>query len=376
MTRLNAACTLLLVCFTSWAQQAPATADAPRPDDRAEQLESLFAGLAEEGFQGGAILAEAAETLWQGSYGFADIEAQEAMTDNAVYELASVGKAFTAMAILTLVDAERMTLDDAVAAHLDDFPYNNITVRHLLTHTAGLPDYTEHLSPDEVPQGFDGFIHNEDILAWLAGGTDELEFEPGSRFSYSNSGYLMLALVVEAVSGQEFAEYLQDAIFEPLGMQNTRSFTTRYTESAYPSGYAFGYTRTKLGRLVLPESRPNHEFLSAYSTVEGDGTVAGSLPDFALWEAAWSTDVLIPQALRDEAFTPATLTDGVVSTYAFAWENDPDSTVIHHWGGWPGYTTACYIDPTTRTVFAFASTAPVYDWDWVEEAVSIVFDED
>jgi len=337
------------------------------------QLETLFVRLAEEErFQGGAMLAQEGEILWQGVYGLADVAAEDPITHDTIYELASVGKAFTCMAILTLVHAGDMSLDDAVEVHLDTFPYADITVRQLLNHTSGLPDYTEHLSADEVPQGFEGFITNEDILVWLAGGTDGREFEPGSRFNYSNSNYLVLALIVESISGMDFGDYLETAIFEPLGMERTLSFTTRYTESAVPHDYAFGYTRTKLGRMLLPEELPDHEFLSAFSTVQGDGTVAGSLRDFARWEAAWTTDVLIPEALRNEAFQPTTLTTGETSDYGLAWEIDTESGIVSHWGGWPGYTTGCYINPETKTVFAFAITAPLNDWDWVETIEAII----
>lgn len=370
----------VLLAQAGWAGVEPASpvgVSAQQDVSRSERLDALFTRLTEEdGFQGGALLAREGEVLWEAAHGLANTQTGEPLTHESVYELASVGKAFTAMAVLTLVDAGAMSLDDAADEHLDGFPYPGISVRQLLNHTAGLPDYTGFMSEDELPNGFDAFLQNEDVLGWLAGGTDGLLFEPGEHFSYSNTNYLMLALIVEAVSDKPFGVYLQETIFDPLGMAQTRSFTTRYSEGAVPPGYAFGYARSKItGRLTLPEDQPGNAFLAPFSTVEGDGTVAGSLRDFARWEQAWTTDILIPEALRQAAFTPTPLGSGGESGYGLAWEIDPDSGLVHHGGGWPGYSTGVYIDRETRTVFVFASTAPIRSWGWLDEAIAAAFEE-
>lgn len=332
---------------------------------------------------GGALLAHAGQVLWQRAHGYAELDANgegvRSLSEASIYEMASVGKAFTAMAILTLVDAGKVELDAAVATYLDGFVFPEVTVRQLLNHTSGVPDYLGSMDPEEVPVTGDGFLHNDDVLEWLAGGSDALEFVPGSAFNYSNSNYVCLASIVEAVSGEDFGAYLAKHVLGPLGMQRTFSFTTRFANatadslvSTVPKDYAFGYQRNADGALVLPESLPENEGLHTASTMHGDGTVVADLRDFAKWEAAWTTDVLIPEPLRTAAFTPATLTTGELSNYGFAWGIADKS--IGHTGGWPGYSTAVFLDRETRTVFVMALTAPVSDWSSFGALPALLFE--
>ena len=375
-----------MVLFVPLACQAPAgkTAQVTQPDPRAAELDVWFENLMEsQDLMGGALLAHEGQVLWQRTFGSVELEANSegvrSLSEASIYEMASVGKAFTAMAILTLVDAEKVELDAPVATYLNDFPFSAVTVRQLVNHTSGVPDYLGSMDPEEMPTTGDGFLHNEDVLAWLAGGSDALEFVPGSAFNYSNSNYVCLASIVEAVSGEDFGAYLAQHVLGPLGMQRTFSFTTRFANatadslvSTVPEDYAFGYQRNADGALVLPESLPENAGLQTASTMLGDGTVVADLRDFAKWEAAWTTDVLIPEPLRTSAFTPATLTTGEPSNYGFAWGIDGNST--GHTGGWPGYSTAVFLDRETRTVFVMALTAPVNDWSFMEELQPILFE--
>jgi len=129
-------------------------------------------------------------------------------------------------------------------------------------------------------------------------GQDDRLFQGGEKFSYSNSNYIALALIIEIASGQTFAEYLTDNVFKPLGMLHTSSFTERFTSGDIPTNYAFGYVTNEMGEMELPESLPSNKFLPVLSTLEGDGTVIGRLNDFSKWEPAWTTDILIGARLR------------------------------------------------------------------------------
>jgi len=338
------------------------------------RLDTLFETLAEQGFQGGAVLAKDGEVLWSGSYGKADIKTGRSLDSDSIYELASVGKSYTAMAVLTLVEKNKLELNATAKSYLENFPYSDITIEHLLTHTSGLPDYTESLSEEELPNGFSNFLSNEDIILWLASGQDDRLFQGGEKFSYSNSNYIALALIIEIASGQTFAEYLTDNVFKPLGMLHTSSFTERFTSGDIPTNYAFGYVTNEMGEMELPESLPSNKFLPVLSTLEGDGTVIGRLNDFSKWEPAWTTDILIGARLRQKALSPYRLNDSSMSEYGYGWRTDSKKNLVFHWGGWPGYSTGVYLDPETRTIIAYALTAPFNNWEWIGQFEALAFE--
>lgn len=353
---------------------APAASAAAQLDTAGFDL--WFDDAMERGeLMGAALLAREGEVLWHRTHGAAEFgpggEVLRPLNEASIFELASVGKAFTAMAVLTLVEAGEVSLDAPVATYLPRFPYADTHVEHLLTHTSGLVDYLGGMEDADVP---DGWVHNDDVVAWVAAERVERNFPAGTRFEYSNTNYLLLASIVMEVSGQDFGDYLVEHVFVPLDMQRTFSFTTRYAGSTpgtivttVPGDYAFGYQRSPGGELVLPELMPDGEELLTVSTVHGDGTVVADLRDFAMWEAAWTTEVLIPDALRERALSPTTLKGGTTSAYGFAWAVDPESGWVSHSGGWPGYTTNVMLNPDTRTVFVFALTAPVRDWGFIAE---------
>lgn len=324
-------------------------------------------------FSGSAVYAKGGEVEWQRFSGLADLETERALDAHSIFELASVGKAFTAMAVLTLVDAGKLELDAPVSDVVRGFPSDAITARHLLNHTAGLPDYLEHLDP-----GAAEFYYPRDVVGWLIAEEVPVHFAPGERFEYSNTGYVLLAYLVEVASGQDFGSYLSSHVFGPLGMQRTYSFTGRYTGYELPVDYAYGYVADEGGAWVLPESLPGAEFLRAFSTMHGYGTVVGDLRDLAKWRAAWTTDVLVPAELRDQALRSGVLNDGTETGYGFAWMI-ADGYVMHT-GGWPGYSTFVVMDLEGQggayeegLLAAFAVTSPITGWSWAQEFEQLLF---
>lgn len=227
--------------------------------------------------------------LVRSSYGFADLEGRVRATPETNYRLASLTKQFTARAILILARDGRLQLDDPVRRWLPSLPQPGITIRHLLTHTSGLLDYE-----DLIPPGTTAQLHDADVLRLLEPQT-RTKFAPGSQYDYSNSGYALLALIVERASGLRFAEFLQQRIFEPLGMRTTVAF-----EEGMPrvANRAFGYSRTDDGWTRTDQSLT--------SAVLGDGGIYASIDDLQKWDAA-----LYDESFRD-ALLPHTQT------------NDPD----------------------------------------------------
>jgi CubicO group peptidase (beta-lactamase class C family) len=239
---------------------------------------------------------------WTG--GMADIESGVSATPATNYRLASVSKAFTAAAILSLVEQGVLSLDSPVRQWLPPLPMvaAGVTLRQLLTHTSGLIDYEDLIAPGTAAQ-----VHDIDVLQMLAA-EPRLYFPPGSAYRYSNGAYALLALIVELASGKSYATFLRKRIFEPLAMKGTLAHEEGVSTVAHR---AYGYTR------VGNEWRRTDQDVT--SAVLGDGGVYSSIDDLAKWDAALYDDRLLrPESIR-LAFTPATSTDDPATSYGFGW---------------------------------------------------------
>ncbi|SDQ35724.1 CubicO group peptidase, beta-lactamase class C family [Pseudoxanthomonas sp. CF125] len=242
--------------------------------------------------------------LLRKSYGLADRETRTAATPTTNYRLASVTKQFTAAAILLLVEEGRLSLDDGVRRWLPSLPASadSITVRHLLTHSSGLIDYE-----DVMPADFTGQLHDADVLRLLKT-QDKTNFPPGTGYRYSNSGYALLALIVERASGQAFADFLRLRIFQPLGMAHTLAFVEGGPAIA---DRAYGYSESAESWIRTDQS--------ATSAVLGDGGIYSSIDDLARWDAALYDDRLLSDESRKLMFAPHVVTDVPDIRYGFGW---------------------------------------------------------
>ena len=232
------------------------------------------------------------------AYGLADLDAKTPATPSTNYRLASVTKQFTAAAILALTDDGKLTLDDPVRRWLPSLPAaaDGITIRHLLTHTSGLIDYEDVMADGTTEQ-----LHDADVLALLQS-QDRTYFAPGTKYQYSNSGYALLALIVERASGQTFASFLRDRIFVPLGMRGTVAFEEGISTVG---NRAFGHS--------FIDGAWKRTDQSTTSAVLGDGGVYSSIDDLARWDAALYHERFA------EAFVPRTATGTANVEYGFGW---------------------------------------------------------
>jgi CubicO group peptidase (beta-lactamase class C family) len=242
--------------------------------------------------------------LYEKSFGVADLNGGRAITSETNFRLASLTKQFTAMAILILVNDLKLSLNDPLTKFFPGFPGygSGITVRHLLNHTSGILDY-EPLLPDTQSVQ----IRDRDVLRLLSA-LDTVYFRPGEEYRYSNSGYALLALIVEKTSGQSLAEFLKARIFAPLGMTGSVAFEEGI--SSVPNR-AFGYSRTDTGWIFSDQS--------STSAVLGDGGIYTSISDLLLWDHSLSVGYLVPLYLLRECWKPATLNDGSTTEYGFGW---------------------------------------------------------
>ncbi len=245
------------------------------------------------------------EPVFRRSYGMADLEAGTPVSPATNFRLASVSKQFTAACVLLLAEDGALTLDDPVRRWLPTLPAatDAVTLRHLLSHTSGVIDYEDVIPGDQATQ-----VRDADVLRLLAR-EDRLYFTPGSDYRYSNSGYALLALVVERASGQPFARFLRERIFARLGMEGTLA---REDEGPPVAHRAYGYS--------LQEGVWRRTDQSTTSAVLGDGGIYSSVADLARWDAALYDDRLLSAASRKQAFAPATATrEPDVAHYGFGW---------------------------------------------------------
>jgi CubicO group peptidase (beta-lactamase class C family) len=275
-----------------------------REFDPASRIDALM--HAYQGAVPGACVAvlQDGEPIFRSAYGLANLESRVAATTATNYRLASLTKQFTSAAILLLAEEGRLTIDDPVRNWLPTLPEaaGDTVIRHLLTHTSGLIDYE-----DLIPDGTTAPLRDVDVLRLLEA-ENRGYFPPGTAYRYSNSGYSLLALIVEHASGMDFASFLRERIFQPLRMQNTAAFEAGISAVAHR---AFGYSA---GRLSW--ARTDQSLTSA---TLGDGGIYSSIDDLAKWDAALWAGRLMRRASLRRAFQAATPTDDPAVQYGFGW---------------------------------------------------------
>jgi CubicO group peptidase (beta-lactamase class C family) len=310
-------------------------------DRRAKQVDTLLKGLIAEREPGAAVLvAKDGRAVYNSSRGVADLQAMRPIDFRTSFRLASVTKQFTAAAVMLLVRDGKLRYEDRLTDLFPDFPeYGRaITVRNLLDHTSGLPDY------EELMPAYDGTVPVEDAQIPDAGVLDLLKrqkagwFVPGSRWRYSNSGYVLLGLVVEKASGRSFPDFLRERIFTPLNMIDTLAYVRGKNKVA---NRAFGYTKEN-SRWSVTDQSPT-------SATLGDGGIYSSLADLLQWDEALGRHSLLGEAEMRPAVTPVrvpskgpTGPDGAPADYGFGWFLNAwkGHARMWHYGETVGFRTA------------------------------------
>mgnify|MGYP001546062255 CR=1 FL=1 len=177
--------------------------------------------VAENDFNGNVLVAKNGKIIFQKSFGYADFDTKRLLNDSSVFELASVSKQFTAMGILLLVEKGKIKLSDSLRKFFPQLPYHNITIRNMLTHTSGLPAYDNEMA---LKWDHKKIAFNKDVINFLAKEKPPIRFQPGKKWEYSNTAFVLLASIIEKVSGQSFKNYMAENIFTPLGMTHSRVY--------------------------------------------------------------------------------------------------------------------------------------------------------
>ena len=299
------------------------------------EIEKIFNTAVSENFSGVVLVASEGEIIFTGVNGKRDYENGIPLLSSDIFELASISKQFTAMMIMICKEKGLLAYDDLVEKYLD-VPYKGITIRNLLTHTSGLPDYQKIMDENWDKSKVAG---NKEILEYLNEYEPKILFLPGEEYKYSNTGYVLLGSIVEKVTDKDFVEISNNWIFEPLEMKNTSIRSNE--EKKELNNLAFGHKKDSLDKFVNA-----NKFLSSDYTVwlgrrKGPGRVSSNVFDLLLWDQALYTEKLISKKTVEEAFSPYLLNDKTPSYYGFGWKlnNDPKNKIVSHSGSNPGYKT-------------------------------------
>lgn len=321
-----------IACFAF--RQNPSDCFASRRADKyvhAEMKQQKIQGLALSVVRDGRLIKAS-------GYGLANVELGVRVKPETLFQTGSVGKQFTATAVMMLVEQGKVALDDPITKYFDGAPasWKGITVRNLLTHTSGIPDYT-----DVKGKGGEPLINlrqdytEGELLQKFE--TLPLDFPPGRQWKYSNSGYVLLGILIRKVTGEFYGDYLHEHIFVPLGMSATRIISEADIIPNRSAGY----------QLVKGELK-NQDWVAPSLNTTADGALYTNVLDMAKWDAALYTEKLLKKTSLGEMWSPVRLASGKTYPYGFGWEvtSDQGRRLIAHDGAWQGFTTniSRYVD--------------------------------
>lgn len=308
-------------------------------------------------FNGVILIAEKGKTVFEKAIGYRTYADKKVLKETDVFELASVSKQFTAMVVMQLKEKGLLQYDDLVDKYLN-IPYKGISIRNLLTHTSGLPDYQQLMDENWDKTKVAG---NADIIEYLNKYHPTALFAPGEKYLYSNTGYVLLASIAEKVSGRDFIEYCNTEIFKKLNMQHTGIRTL--AEKAAIKNFAIGHIYVnERNEYVRADSFPSSNYTIWLGNRKGPSRVSSTAADLLKWDIAIRNYTLVSKETMHEAYAPMKLNNGTFSNYGFGlqliFKNNSLQTVWHD-GDNPGYKTLIMRDLIyNRTLILLCNTPP------------------
>lgn len=300
------------------------------------------------------------ELLYAKGYGLANVEHQAAVKPETVFQSGSIGKQFTAAAVMILAEENKLGLDDKLTKYFPGAPesWKDITVRHLLTHTSGMGDY---------PENFDmrRDYTEEDFLKMII--AQPLDFQPGEKWAYSNLGYLTLGILIGKITGKHYGDFLRERVFQPLGMTTARVISEADIVPNRASGY-----RLEKGELK------NQRWVSPSLNTTADGALYLTALDMAKWEAGLNSEKILKRSSLEQMWTPFRLNDGKMTGYGFGWQinRTKNRRLIHHGGAWQGFQSYFIRYPDDKLAIAvFANLAQTNSVRLVRAVASAFYPE-
>jgi CubicO group peptidase (beta-lactamase class C family) len=308
--------------------------------EKIAKIQDIFRRKRNAGFNGNVLVVQKGKILYQNSFGFAHMKAKDTLTADSRFQLASLSKPFTAVAVLKLIQEGRVALDDSVQRFFPDFPYHGVKVDMLLSHRSGLPNYIYSFD-DSVRHGRK-YPDNLNIMDWYAKvvPTPTPYNRPGRSFNYCNTNYCVLAAIVEKVTGDSFGKYLNSQIFTPLGMQNTYlvTDTTIAATKNRTDGHQYGRRLEK----------------DYYDNVVGDKGLYSTTLDIYRFYNGLTKGLILEKKMLDEAFKPRSFERDGIRNYGYGFrmhiKEDHTPRFIYHGGWWKGYNTMLWVCPEDDAV--------------------------
>lgn len=346
---------------------------AIRADEKRQQIEAIMQQKVREGLNGNVLIAQKGIVLYKHCFGFSHFEknARDSLVEQSKFQLASLSKTFTAVAVLKLQELGKINFTDSIQQFYPDFPYHGITVRDLLSHRSGLPNYVYSFD-DSMKVNYyrknPKIPTNADIMHWFATvkPTPKRYNVPGRGFSYNNTNYMVLAAIIEKVTKQPFEEYLRRSIFLPLGMHDTYVATTK--NDSINQFRTAGYQSNRR----IPKDY--------FDDVVGDKGVYSTIDDLFRWYRALNGDCLLSRKTLAEAFVPRSFEKKGAKNYGYGFRmqlnalNQPE--FIYHTGWWKGYNTMFWFSPKDEYVIIILGNRLSRTVFGIKELINVLHDSD
>lgn len=325
-----------------------------------EVIDNWFITLQEQNkFNGVVLFSKEGNSLLSKGYGFTNHKKETYLTEHSSLRLASVSKQFTAAGILLLKEKGAIDYDDLVIKYLKEFPYKNVSIRHLLNQTSGIPDSYMELAnthKEDIP-----ILTNEIAVDLIIKEKRAAKYSPIEKFQYSNTNYILLARLIEIISGRSFEAFMSEELFKPLGMMNTRVWNLKSKESSFQNKADDFDNNQKIASSIQPT------FIDG---VAGDGAVFSSADDLLIWDAFWYKNSLLSTSTLEEAFKKPMLNNGALSDYGFGWMITDNG--MWHNGAWLGARTIIIRNTEKKTCLALLDNSTNVFFDKIVEELKKV----
>ena len=339
---------------------------------RFEMADKTFTDLSRKGMNGVVLYAEQGEVVYEQAFGWRDLSKRQkdSLRVDDAFQLSSDSKMFTAEAIMLLKADGKLDYDDEVRKHIPEFPYEGVTIRHLLHHRSGLPRY-DSMADEFWPDRKKPFS-NEAMITMLAEKKPEPYGTPGGGYFYNNINYALLASVVERVSGQHFEDFMRERIFEPCDMTHSYIYSMRddTVVSLFMPVEVHGHDMYRRGPV-----KTQNDYLNG---VMGDKIMFSTVEDLYKYNLALDSGLLLPDSLQNEAFVPGSEKWKNDENYGFGWrmsKEHPDT--YFHFGWWKGYRSLIVRELAHRRFLAILTNTTVLIpseviWDFVSDTTVIL----
>jgi CubicO group peptidase (beta-lactamase class C family) len=311
--------------------------------------------LKNKGFNGAILVAKKGNIIFEDYHGFFDLKKKDTLTKHSAFHLASVSKTFTAMATLKLAELGKLSLDDDVKKYFPAFPYDGVTIKLLLNHRSGLPNYIYFM--EKLGWNKKQYCSNQDVMDYLIKFKPPGTGRPDTHFTYCNTNYAILGLIIEKASGQSYSDFLSQYFFKPLHMEDTYVFSMKDSATAMPS---YDY-------------RGRQEAFTYLDTGFGDKNIFSTPEDLLKWDQALYSGQLFTKETLEAAFTPYSNEKPGIRNYGYGWRMNvyPDGRkVIYHNGWWHGNNTVfirMIQDSVTIIVLGNKYNGAIYQSKKIEE---------